>query len=41
MIEEDKVVALVGERQRNKYYTAPLVRYGVAQIGTVSTNPLT
>jgi branched-chain amino acid transport system substrate-binding protein len=42
MIEEDKVVALVGANGSGiNIATAPLVnRYGVAQIGTVSTNPL-
>src|SRR5690606_34832842 len=42
MIEEDKVVALVGANGSGiNIATAPLFnRYGVAQIGTVSTNPL-
>ncbi|MDD2207240.1 MAG: ABC transporter substrate-binding protein [Aminobacterium sp.] len=42
MIEEDKVVAIVGANGSGiNIATAPLVnRYGVSQIGTVSTNPL-
>ena len=42
MIEEDKVVALIGANGSGiNIATAPIVnRYGVSQIGTVTTNPL-